>query len=307
MNQIQHTRESIVEEIIKPFHYIRQVKSNPVIAYYVPEAFNYWLKIPKHILEEIQEIADQFSNVTFLFDDIQDDSKIRRGIPTANIAFGTNLAINACFQAYTQLILRVGKLHKDATNIFLTQANCCLIGQGADIFVRENIIVLSEDDYKWMATQKSSETLYCPILLMQLFSEDKRDYRKLMMMFGVYYEIRDDYCNLVNMKEVDGKCNADKYKEPTDLFCEDFTDGKFSFPVNHALRTSHEASPIIYALKQRTTNYKHKKYCLDLLKKLGSLDYTLKVIRAMDKEMREEVKRLGGNPKFIAVLDDLYI
>lgn len=39
------------------------------------------------------------------------------------------------------------------------------------------------------------------IRLMQLFSENKEDFTKLTAILGLYFQIRDDYCNL-SLKEV---------------------------------------------------------------------------------------------------------
>lgn len=39
------------------------------------------------------------------------------------------------------------------------------------------------------------------IRLMQLFSDSKEDYVSLVSMLGLYFQIRDDYCNLC-VKEV---------------------------------------------------------------------------------------------------------
>lgn len=43
---------------------------------------------------------------------------------------------------------------------------------------------------------------------------------------GLYFQIRDDYCNL-SLKE---------YSE-NKSFCEDLTEGKFSFPIIHAIQS----------------------------------------------------------------------
>lgn len=43
-------------------------------------------------------------------DDIQDNSRMRRRIPTAHTIFGLPLTINACVQMYTQVINRVSQL-----------------------------------------------------------------------------------------------------------------------------------------------------------------------------------------------------
>lgn len=48
----------------------------------------------------------------------------------------------------------------------------------------------------------------------------------LLTFAGLYFQIRDDYCNL-SLKE---------YSE-NKSFCEDLTEGKFSFPIIHAIQS----------------------------------------------------------------------
>lgn len=56
---------------------------------------------------------------------------------------------------------------------------------------------------------------------------------------GLYFQIRDDYCNL-SLKE---------YSE-NKSFCEDLTEGKFSFPIIHAIQSQSQD-------KQVLREYKH--------------------------------------------------
>ena len=56
-------------------------------------------------------------------------------------------------------------------------------------------------------------------------------------------------------------------------------------------------------LKQRTTDIKMKRYCVNLLESFGSLKYTKNVIEELNKKIRLEVERLGGNPWFLRGLN----
>ena len=55
-------------------------------------------------------------------------------------------------------------------------------------------------------------------------------------------------------------------------------------------------------LKQRTTDIRMKPYCANLLKSFGSLKYTKDVLEELNKKIRLEVERLGGNPHFLTTL-----
>lgn len=58
-------------------------------------------------------------------------------------------------------------------------------------------------------------------------------------------------------------------------------------------------------LRQRTKDIDIKRYCVSMLKKFGSFDYTRTVLKELDKKVREEVQRLGGNPLLVQILDEL--
>ena len=59
---------------------------------------------------------------------------------------------------------------------------------------------------------------------MQLFSQDVNNYEELTSLLGLYFQIRDDYANLC----------LDEYAV-NKSFAEDLTEGKFSFPIVHAI------------------------------------------------------------------------
>lgn len=88
-------------------------------------------------------------------------------------------------------------------------------------------------------------------------------------------------------------------------FCEDLTEGKFSFPVIHAIRNRVDDNQIINILRQRTKDLDIKRYCVSLMEKAGSFDYTRQTMTDLDLEARNEVRKLGGNPYLEKVLDEL--
>jgi hypothetical protein len=59
-------------------------------------------------------------------------------------------------------------------------------------------------------------------------------------------------------------------------------------------------------LQQRTHDVELKKYCVNLLEKFGSLSYTRQTLEELDKEIRAEVAKLGGNPMLNDLLDKLF-
>lgn len=65
------------------------------------------------------------------------------------------------------------------------------------------------------------------------------DYVPLVNLIGLVYQIRDDYCNLrndeVSVLLVAILCSLSNQYSNTKGFAEDLTEGKFSFPVVHAI------------------------------------------------------------------------
>lgn len=82
-----------------------------------------------------------------------------------------------------------------------------------------------------------------------------RDYTQLLEVFGLYFQIRDDYANLQSKEVMENEislkhntyfllsCNKRDLMptltqyEDNKSFCEDITEGKFSFPIIHSIRS----------------------------------------------------------------------
>ena len=88
-------------------------------------------------------------------------------------------------------------------------------------------------------------------------------------------------------------------------YCEDLTEGKFSFPIIHAITTQPQDQQVISILRRRTKDVEVKRYCVGLLEKYGSFAYTREKLEELDKKAREEIDKLGGNPLLIDLLNSL--
>ena len=64
-------------------------------------------------------------------------------------------------------------------------------------------------------------------ILNTLYLPTNSDFVPLVNLISILFQIRDDYMNLASTEYGDNKG-----------FCEDLTEGKFSFPVVHAIRAS---------------------------------------------------------------------
>ncbi|XP_045534875.1 geranylgeranyl pyrophosphate synthase [Papilio machaon] len=282
------------EKILMPYTYILQVPGKQ-IRKKLSLAFNYWLRVSDDKLRAIGEIVQMLHNSSLLVDDIQDNSILRRGIPVAHSIYGIASTINAANYAMIIALEKTLELgHPQATAVYTEQLLQLHRGQGMEIYWRDNFHCPSEDEYKQMTIKKTGGLFMLAIRLMQLFSENKSDFSRLSSILGLYFQIRDDYCNLCLQEYSENKS-----------YCEDLTEGKFSFPIVHAIRTQHADNQVLHILRQRTRDVEVKRYCVSLLERLGSFQYTRDALQALDADARAEVARLGGNPLLEALLDEL--
>ena len=96
------------------------------------------LTIPEEKLIIIKDIIGSLHNASLLVDDIEDNSKLRRGVPVAHSIFGIAQTINCANYVY---FLALEKCHaldcREAMAIFVQELLNLHRGQGQDILWRE--------------------------------------------------------------------------------------------------------------------------------------------------------------------------
>ncbi|XP_037939699.1 geranylgeranyl pyrophosphate synthase isoform X2 [Teleopsis dalmanni] len=278
----QSTQKEQDEILLQPFTYIQQIPGKQFRSQ-LSLAFNHWLHIPTEKLHQIGEIVQMLHNSSLL------------GVPVAHSIYGVASTINAANYVLFLTLEKIQQLgHPEANQVYTEQLLELHRGQGMEIYWRDSFICPSESDYKLMTVRKTGGLFMLAIRLMQLFSDNKEDFTKLTAILGLYFQIRDDYCNLISKEYSENKS-----------FAEDLTEGKFGFPVIHAVRSQKRDKQVLHILRQRTHDVEVKKYCISLLEKLGSFKYTREVLASLDKEAKAEVARLGENPYMEVLLDKL--
>ncbi|EMG46440.1 hypothetical protein G210_3309 [Candida maltosa Xu316] len=211
---------SITDPILEPYSYISDIPSNNQnVRTRFLHAFNdLFYNIPDmHLLEAIGDIISVFHNSSLLIDDIEDDSKYRRGLPVAHIKYGVPLTINCGNMMYFVALQKAQDLsgpHGSMETKFKTSQ--ILIdemlnlhrGQGMDIYWRDYLTTLDGlpeiDDYLAMVKDKTGGLFRLAIKILSLYSDrrDEKDNGELISianLLGVIYQIRDDYLNLVDI------------------------------------------------------------------------------------------------------------
>lgn len=235
------------------------------------EAFNAWLKVPPASLEIITNVVGMLHTSSLLIDDVEDSSILRRGLPVAHSIFGTAQTINSANYVYFAALQELLKLENPKVIKIYSEELCNLHrGQGMDLFWRDTLTCPSEDDYLEMVGNKTGGLFRLAVQLMQAESSNSKHFVPLVNTIGLLFQIRDDYMNL----------SSSEYTSNKGL-CEDLTEGKFSFPIIHSIRSDPQNRQLINILKQKPTDDEVKKYAVNYMERTGSFEYCRVVLREL--------------------------
>ncbi|KIW13438.1 hypothetical protein PV08_08626 [Exophiala spinifera] len=251
------------------------------------KAFNAFLSVPPRSLEIITKVVGMLHTSSLLIDDVQDGSQLRRGIPVAHNIFGVAQTINSANYVYFLALQELQKLdNKDeAMEIFTTELLNLHRGQGMDLYWRDTLTCPTEDDYLEMVQNKTGGLFRLAVQLMQAESPERGriDCVPLVNLMGLVFQVCDDYLNL----------SSGTYTKNKGL-CEDLTEGKFSFPVIHSIRSNPANLQLINILKQKTTDEGVKMYAVSYMESTGSFEYTRKVVKELKTKAAELITELDA-------------
>ncbi|KAL3943982.1 MAG: hypothetical protein SGBAC_001935 [Bacillariaceae sp.] len=264
------------------------------------DCFQLWLEVEsEEHLNSIKDIVGDLHNASLMIDDIEDNSKLRRGVPVAHSIFGIPTVINTANYAY---FLALEKCHAlkntKAMDVFVGELLNLHRGQGQDILWRDDVRCPTEAQYIEMVKDKTGGLFRLAVGLMHALAtkNTNKDFTSLVDNLALYFQIRDDYINLADAEYMKSKS-----------FCEDLTEGKFSFPIIHSISSNPEDTRVLSVLKKRTDDVDVKRYAQRLLLESGSLDYTRKKCRDLKNEIAAEIASLGGNKPLLVLLEKLDI
>lgn len=289
-------RQDKQEILMEPYNYLL---SNPGkdIRTKLIEAFDCWLKVPKDQLTIITKVVEMLHNASLLIDDVQDNSTLRRGVPVAHQIFGIPTTINCANYVYFLALDELSRLNNPKMCIIFTEELLNLHrGQGMELYWRDNFICPSEEEFIEMVSNKTGGLLRLAVKLMQEASQSKIDCVPLVNTIGIHFQIRDDYMNM----------QSEKYSENKG-FCEDLTEGKFSFPIIHSIQTGGSDRRLINILKQRTNSLDLKMFAMKIIDETGSFAYTRRYLTKTEQTARDEIKKLNGNPNLEKIIEMLHV
>ena len=234
-------------------------------------------------------------------DDVEDSSLLRRGAPVAHSVFGVAQTINSGNYVYFLALQELIKLNNPKLVQIYSDELCNLHrGQGMDLYWRDTLTCPTEEDYLEMVSNKTGGLFRLTIKLMQAESSSTKDCLPLVNTLGLVFQIRDDYMNLFSTAYTQNKG-----------MCEDLTEGKFSFPVIHSIRSNPGNLQLVNILKQKTTDEAVKKYAVEYMEKTGSFAYCRKVVKELLERADAMVQALddghGESAGVLAILQKFAI
>ncbi|KAJ9165334.1 Geranylgeranyl pyrophosphate synthase [Coniochaeta hoffmannii] len=272
-----------------PFDYLYNTPGKDFRSQLI-KAFDAWLEVPQESLEIITKVVGLLHTASLLVDDVEDNSRLRRGIPVAHSIFGIPQAINSSNYVYFCALQEVQKLRNPkAITVFTEELINLHRGQGMDLYWRDSLTCPTEDDYLEMVGNKTGGLFRLGIKLMQAESRSLIDCVPVVNIIGLIFQIADDYKNLFSKEYTDNKG-----------MCEDLTEGKFSFPVIHSIRSDPTNLQLLNILKQKTEDEGVKRYAVAYMERTGSFEYTRRVLDVLTtraKRMIDEVDEGRGRAK----------
>ncbi|KAF1829994.1 terpenoid synthase [Decorospora gaudefroyi] len=293
---------SIPDDIVMaPYLYIKSLPGKGVRDMLI-DALNIWLQVPQYQLGIIKKVVELLHTSSLMFDDIEDNSLLRRGRPTTHHIFGTGQTINSSTYILMSSVKKTLELGSpECVELVTEEVSNMLLGQSVDLHTTYLAKCPTEDEYISMVDHKTGALFRLAYRLMCLqspCSSTVPDLEPLLILLGRYFQIRDDYMNLASSDYTDQKG-----------FCEDLDEGKYSFPLIQFFNSAAGSRPFSPSLTSHvpvlelqniimTRNRSGaaqlspsvKMYILQMLDSAGSLKYTLEVLARLDRDLGEELK-----------------
>ena len=119
---------AMLKILLEPCQYIAQLPIQQLPSKFI-KAFNLWMNIPEEKLSIIEDLMEMLHSASLLIDDIEDNSKLRSGIPVAHHIYGTPITINAANYTYFLAMQKALTLeHPQVAEIFTGRfSSCCIL------------------------------------------------------------------------------------------------------------------------------------------------------------------------------------
>ncbi len=234
---------------------------------------------------------------TLLHDDVVDESKLRRGLPTANEIFGNKASVLVgdflLSQAFQFMVsdgsLKVLKILSDASAIIAKGEVMQLMSEGNP--------QTSIDDYLSIITSKTAALFAAACELGAVVSEKiehETDLRSFGLNIGIAFQLVDDALDYVADEEILGKTVGD-----------DFREGKITLPVIIAYSAGNNEEKAFWTRTMGDLEQTHDDLdkAITLLEKHNAISKTISMAESYCEKARKSLSNFPPSPARIALFD----
>ncbi|KAJ5116916.1 Variediene synthase [Penicillium angulare] len=287
------------KKLIAPYEYISSLPSKGIREAFI-DALNVWLMLSDSTVQTIKSIAKKLHSSSLMLDDIEDHSDLRRGNPATHTIFGPSSTINSANYLLIDVMNDVHQLDNSrCMTVIIEELTNLFIGQSFDLHWTRQGECPTEEEYLEMVNQKTGGLFRLLARLMNECAQSlQKKYVSYYNLLGKYFQVRDDYKNLID----------DVYTNEKG-FAEDLDEGKFSFPVVADMNAKDPDLVLQGILRESRTSHSlsvpQKKIALDLLNKEGSMEHTLQTLKKLEVDIRKEldhVEKVSGCENWVMKL-----
>jgi geranylgeranyl pyrophosphate synthase len=267
----------------------------PALYLLIVEALS---KDSKELLE-FAIIPEIVHNGTIMIDDVEDESKLRRGKECTHKLYGLDIAINAGNTMYYLPLLALfenrDKLSAEKLSrtygIYVQEMINLSFGQAIDIAWHRGLAdadMLSESQYLQMCAYKTGTLARMAARMAAVLCDSSEDTVNRLGRFaetiGIAFQIQDDILDL----------SSSRFAERKGGRGQDITEGKRSLLVIHTLEkaSQKDRKRLIEILRMHTTSQRLRNEAIGIMEKYESISYAKELARKMVAESWNEVDRL---------------
>ena len=244
-------------------------------------------------------IPEVIHNGTLMVDDIEDQSKLRRGKPCTYKIFGVDIAINSgnamYFLPLLPLIENKNKIPTERLNkayeIYVQEMINISFGQAMDIAWHKGLAKadkINEQDYLQMCAYKTGTLARIAAKLAAILSGANDEVTEKLGLFaeavGVAFQIQDDVLDLTE----------EKFAEKKGALGMDISEGKRTLIVIRALQkaSSADRKRLMDILRMHTSKQRLRDEAITIMKKYNAIDYAKGYARRIVRESWSDVDKL---------------
>ena len=249
-------------------------------------------------------IIEMFHNFTLIHDDIEDDSKVRRGEPTLHITHTLPVALNSGDALYTlvweNIINIEGNSGKkiEVMKAYAKHFKRVVEGQGMELdWYRTKKIEISEEEYLEMIGGKTASLISLSTLLPALIF-DKKEFvdslKEYGYKIGLAFQIVDDVLNIVG--------DFDKYQKEIGG---DIVEGKRTLMITYAMKNGNEEekAKIKEVILKENPSKEEVKEVIEILKKTGAVEYAKEKAKRYVDEAKKTIEKLPDSKAKDALIE----